>query len=474
MTASLPKPGVIRPHSIPQRIKRLHMVGIGGTGMSGIAEVLLSFGFQVTGSDLATSDVTDRLVTLGARVTQGHSAEAVGDAQVVVISSAVQDDNPEVAEARRRQIPVIRRAEMLAELMRLRWGIAVCGTHGKSTTTSMIGDILTHAGFDPTIIVGGRLTGSNTGARVGQGEILVAEADEYDQSFLQLQPIMAVATNIEPEHLECYGSFADLLAAFRTFLRRVPFYGRVILSGDDRNLSQLKPELQRPITVYGFGPDAPLRSELVASEGLTTLSRIYRNGALLGDLKLKVPGAHNVHNATAALAVAFELGVEWDTAREALQQFAGVRRRFEIVGEFGGVVLVDDYAHHPTEVRATLQAARSGYPDRRLVALFQPHLYSRAARFAEEFGEALLAADVVIATDIYASRERPVPGVTGQLIVDALRRRGGQAVHYIADKAELAARVPALLQPNDILVTLGAGDIGRLGRELIQERGETP
>jgi UDP-N-acetylmuramate--alanine ligase len=448
------------------------MVGIGGTGMSGIAEVLLSMGFQVTGTDLATTEVTDRLVMLGALVTQGHSAEAVGDAQVVVISSAVQDDNPEVLEAHRRQIPVIRRAEMLAELMRLRWGIAVCGTHGKSTTTSMIGDILTHAGFDPTIIVGGRLTGSNTGARVGQGEILVAEADEYDQSFLELQPIMAVATNIEPEHLECYGSFAELLGAFRTFLRRVPFYGRVIISGDDRNLLQLKPELQRPLTVYGFGPDAPLRAELVSASELTTVSRVFSQGKALGELHLQVPGAHNVHNATAALAVAFELGVEWMVAKAALEQFAGVRRRFEVVGEYGGVMLVDDYAHHPTEVRTTLQAARAGFPKRRLVALFQPHLYSRAQRFAEEFGEALLVADVVIATDIYGSRERPILGVTGQLIVDALKRRGGHEVHYVARKEDLAHEVPSLLKAGDLVVTLGAGDIGRIGREIMAARGK--
>jgi len=472
MTAALPKPGVLRPHSIPQRIKRLHMVGIGGTGMCGIAEVLLSFGFQITGSDLVTSDVTDRLVSLGACIKAGHAAEAVGEAQVVVISSAVQSDNPEVAEARRRQIPVIRRAEMLAELMRLRWGIAVCGTHGKSTTTSMIGEVLTLAGFDPTIIVGGRLTGSNTGARVGQGEILVAEADEYDQSFLQLQPIMAVATNIEPEHLECYGSFADLLGAFRRFLRSVPFYGRVIMSGDDHNLRQLKPELQRPVTVYGFDSTAPLSAECVGADGLHTHSRVFRQGELLGPLELQLPGVHNVHNALAAIAVAFELGVDWPTAKAALEQFKGVRRRFEVVGEFGGKLLVDDYAHHPTEVRATLQAARAGFPNRRLVALFQPHLYSRAQRFAEEFGEALLVADVVIATDIYGSRENPIQGVTGQLIVDALKRRGAREVHYIPDKSELPLKVAALLEPGDLIVTLGAGDIGRIGRQVF-ETGET-
>jgi UDP-N-acetylmuramate--alanine ligase len=466
MSAALPKPGVLRPHSIPQRIKRLHLVGIGGTGMCGIAEVLLSMGFEITGSDLVATDVTDRLLSLGARVRVGHAAEAVGDAQLVVISSAVQPDNPEVVEARQRGLPVIRRAEMLAELMRLRWGIAVCGTHGKSTVTSMIGEVLTAAGFDPTIIVGGRLTGSNTGARVGQGEILVAEADEYDQSFLQLQPIMSVVTNIEPEHLECYGSFADLLGAFRRFLRSVPFYGRVIMSGDDHNLRQLKPDLERPITVYGFNPGAELSAEVQSSSGLTTHSRVSRQGKVLGTLDLKLPGAHNVHNALGALAVAFELGVEWPVAKAALEQFTGVRRRFEVVGEFGGVMLVDDYAHHPTEVRTTLTAARAGFPERRLVALIQPHLYSRAQRFAEEFGEALLVADVVIATDIYGSREAPIQGVTGQLIVDACLRRGAREVHYIPAKSELPARVPSILRPGDLLVTLGAGDIGRIGRAI--------
>jgi UDP-N-acetylmuramate--alanine ligase len=467
MAAALPRPGHVRTHSIPQRIRRLHMVGIGGTGMCGIAEVLLSLGFQISGTDLAVTEVTDRLVGLGARITGGHTAEAVGDAQLIIISSAIRDDNPEVQEARKRGLPVIRRAEMLGELMRLRWGIAVCGTHGKSTTTSMIGEVLTAAGFDPTIIVGGRLTGSNTGARVGQGDILVAEADEYDQSFLQLAPIMAVATNIEPEHLECYGTFADLLNAFRTFLGSVPFYGRVVMSGDDLNLAQIKGDLQRPLTIYGSGSQATLRAKLLSSVGLTTTSEIYREDELLGELRLGVPGAHNVQNALAAVAVALELEVDWPTVRAALEAFAGVRRRFEIVGEFDGVLLVDDYAHHPTEVRATLQAARAGFPDRRLVALFQPHLYSRTQRFAEEFGEALSAADLVIVTDVYGSREQPLPGVSGELVAAAALRRGSRELHYLADRAELADRLPALVAPGDLVVTLGAGDIGRMGREIL-------
>jgi UDP-N-acetylmuramate--alanine ligase len=468
MTASLPRPGELRKHAIPQRIERLHMVGIGGTGMCGIAEVLLSFGFRITGSDLATSDVTDRLATLGATISQGHTAAAVGEAQVLIISSAVSDGNPEVQEARRRNIPVIRRAEMLGELMRLRWGIAVCGTHGKSTTTSMIGDILTHAGFDPTIIVGGRLTGSNTGARVGKGEILVAEADEYDKSFLQLAPMLAVATNIEPEHLECYGSFSLLLSAFRTFLGSVPFYGRVILSGDDPNLSQLRKELERPVTVYGTHEDASLRARIESAQGMNTTSTVVRGTQALGSLTLQVPGQHNVQNALAALAVAFELDVSWEIAKEALEQYKGVRRRFEVRGEFEGVMLVDDYAHHPTEVSATLQAARAGFPDRRLVALFQPHLYSRTQQFAAEFGQALMSADVVFVTDVYPSREAPLPGVNGALVADAVKQREHRHVHYIENKSELAAHVKPLLAPGDLLVTMGAGDIGRLGRALFE------
>jgi len=466
MTAQLPRPGSARTHSIPQRIQRLHMVGIGGTGMCGIAEVLLSFGFVVSGSDLSRTDVTDRLITLGARIRAGHDAAAVGDAQVVIISSAIGENNPEVQEARRRDIPIILRAEMLAELMRLRWGIAVCGTHGKSTVTSMIGDVLTHAGFDPTIIVGGRLTGTNTGARVGQGDILVAEADEYDQSFLQLSPIMAVATNIEPEHLECYDSFAHLLGSFRTFLRSVPFYGRVVLSGDDHNLAQIRGDIERPLSVYGFGADAPLRAEVNAADGVSTTARVIRDGVSLGELHLRVPGAHNVHNALAALAVAFELDVPWEVARDSLEGFAGVRRRFEVVGEFDGIMLVDDYAHHPTEVRATLQAARAGFPDRRLVALFQPHLYSRTQRFAEEFAGALLAADLVIVTDVYGSREQPVAGVTGELVTDALQRRGATAVRYEDSVDALAETVRSLVVPGDLVITLGAGDIGRHGRSI--------
>jgi len=473
MTASLPRPGELRKHAIPQRIERLHMVGIGGTGMCGIAEVLLSFGFKITGTDLAISDVTDRLSALGANISEGHEAAAVGEAQVLIISSAVSDANPEVQEARRRNIPVIRRAEMLGELMRLRWGIAVCGTHGKSTTTSMIGDILTHAGFDPTIIVGGRLTGSNTGARVGKGEILVAEADEYDKSFLQLAPMMAVATNIEPEHLECYGSFSDLLSAFRTFLGSVPFYGRVILSGDDPNLTQLRKELERPVTVYGSHEDASLRARIESVKGMTTTATVYQGSQTLGSLTLQVPGQHNVQNALAALAVAFELDVPWDVAKEALAGYSGVRRRFENCGEFDGVLLVDDYAHHPTEVSATLSAARAGFPDRRLVALFQPHLYSRTQQFASEFGAALMSADVVFITDVYPSREAPLPGVSGALVADAVKQREHQHVYYVEHKAELAEHVKPLLSRGDMLVTMGAGDIGRLGRALFESGAES-
>lgn len=471
MTATLPKPSTFRSHSIPQRIQKLHMVGIGGTGMCGIAEVLLHFGFQVSGTDLALSEATLRLETLGARIREGHDASAVGDAQVLIISSAVSESNPEVQEARARKIPVIRRAEMLGELMRLRWGIAVCGTHGKSTTTSMIGELLTETGFDPTIIVGGRLTGSNTGARVGQGDILVAEADEYDKSFLKLAPIMAVATNVEPEHLECYGSFAALLDAFRTFLSSVPFYGRVILSGDDRNLTQLRKELERPVTMYGLSPGMPVTARVVSSSGLSTKSAIIHNGKELGELTLGVPGTHNVKNALAALAVGFELGVPWEKARPALEAFRGVRRRFEVVGEYSGVMLVDDYAHHPTEIDATLSAARAGFADRRLVALFQPHLYSRTQQFVEEFATALSLADVVVVTDVYGSRETPLPGVNGALVSDALTRRGHTGVHYVADKSKLNTVVPKLLKKGDLVVTLGAGDIGRLGRELFTAGG---
>lgn len=471
MTASLPRPGSVRAHSIPQRIQRLHMVGIGGTGMCGIAEVLLSFGFEISGTDLSSNDVTDRLVSLGARVSQGHGAEHLGDAQVVIISSAIGADNPEVEEAVRRNIPVIRRAEMLGELMRLRWGIAVCGTHGKSTTTSMIGEILTAAGFDPTIIVGGRLTGSNTGARVGEGDILVAEADEYDQSFLQLAPMMAVATNIEPEHLESYGSFSELLAAFKTFLGSVPFYGRIMISSDDYNLSQIKGDLQRPLTLFGFGEHAALRARITGHENGGTKAEIIRNGQSLGELRMRLPGVHNIQNALAALAVAFELDVEWTVARDALQGFEGVHRRFEIVGEFDGVLLVDDYAHHPTEVRATLAAARDSYPDRRIVAILQPHLYSRTQRFAEEFAEALGAADLAIVMDVFGSREKPLPGVTGDLIASAMKRRAHPDVHYVAVDDTLGAITCPLLRKGDLLITMGAGSVGRLGREMMGASG---
>ncbi len=452
------------------RLRRLHFVGAGGVGMSGIAEILLlATPLEISGCDLARSDVTARLEKLGAKISVGHDPAHLAQADLVVISSAVAESNPEVAAARERGIPVIRRAEMLGEIMRLKQGVAVAGTHGKTTTTSLTGMVLTEAGFDPTIVVGGQVHILGTNARLGKGDYLVAEADEYDRSFLELTPVVAVITNIEADHLDTYRDLDDILEAFATFANRVPFFGAVVACADDAGVRRLLPRIKKRIVTYGESPEAMLTARSLRLEATSTTFDVWDAGeGSLGSVRLRLPGRHNVLNALAAVAAARELLIPFETIARALAAFTGVVRRFELKGERDGALVVDDYAHHPTEIRATLAAARQVYPQRRLVALFQPHLFSRTRDFADDFGRALGAADVNIVMDVYPSRERPIPGVTGELVADAARRAGHTSVLYTPDKKRVVDCLEQTLRPGDLLLTLGAGDVVKFGEEYLK------
>ncbi|RMG61748.1 MAG: UDP-N-acetylmuramate--L-alanine ligase [Calditrichaeota bacterium] len=449
------------------KIRKIHFVGIGGIGMSGIAEVLLNLGYAVTGSDLNPSEITERLAELGARIYADHRPEHVHGSDVVIYSSAVTLDNPEVQEALRLKIPVIKRAEMLGELMRLKFGIAIAGTHGKTTTTSLTGAVLSHAGLDPTLIIGGRVRAMNTNAQLGSGDLLVAEADEFDRSLLNIVPTIAVITNIEADHMECYADLEDLHNAFVTFANKVPFYGRVIACLDDPGVQEVLQRIKRRLETYGFSPQADwvARDVTLGPEG-SRFTVVY-HGEKLGEVTLRLPGKHNVLNALAALAVGNELEVPFATMQEALAGFSGVDRRFDIKGEFNGVMVVDDYAHHPTEIEATLKAARTGWPERRLVVAFQPHLYSRTQYFLNAFARALMLADVVLVLDVYPAREAPIPGVSGQALAEAARALGHRQVYFLADKTQLPEKALEMTRPGDMLLTIGAGDIWRLNRNIV-------
>ena len=453
------------------KLSRIHFVGIGGVGMSGLAELLLSYPLSISGCDAAEGETTRRLASLGIPIEVGHDPAHLDRADLLVITSAVGEDNEEVRRARQRGIPVIRRAEMLAEIMRLKQGIAVAGTHGKTTTTSMIGAILTAAGLDPTILVGGRAHYLGTNARLGKGEWLVAEADEYDRSFLELTPVLAVVTNVEEDHLDCYRDLAEIMSAFTSFANRVPFYGAVFVGLDDVNASDLLPRLSRRAVTFGESPQASLRARDVALDA--TGARFWVAGDendFTGDVFLPLPGRHNVRNALAALAIARELSIPFGVAARALSAFDGVARRFETKGEKNGVRVVDDYAHHPTEVAATLSAARQVHPKSRIVALFQPHLFSRTRDFAREFGRALSGADVALVTEIYPSREAPIPGVSGAAVVEAAASFGHRDARFLPRRDEIVPLLDKLLSPGDLLVTMGAGDVYRLGEEYLKEK----
>ena len=453
---------------LTERVKNIHMIGIGGSGMSGIAEILLNLGFVITGSDMRSTPVTERLVSLGARIFIGHAAVNVQSCNAVVYSSAVREDNPEIVAARERKIPVIKRPEMLAEIMRMKYGICIAGTHGKTTTTSMTGQILTRGGIDPTIIVGGRVAGFGGGAKIGQSPYLVLEADEYDRTFLKLTPVIAVVTTIDREHLDCYRDLQDIEQAFLQFVNKTPFFGSAILCIDDRGVRSIIPGVERRIITYGVSRQADVRAENVVFEGLTSRFDVTFNGTSLGSICLSVPGLHNVRNALAAIAVANEMGVPFDVVAKTLGEFRTVDRRFEIKGEAAGIVVVDDYAHHPTEIEASLDGARGGF-DRRIVAVFQPHLYSRTHDFHEEFGRAFMNADVLVVTDVYPAREAPIPGVTGKLVADDALAAGHRNVHYIERREDILPALRDMVRAGDMVVTFGAGDINKVGLELLEK-----
>lgn len=449
-------------------IEKIHFVGIGGIGMSGIAEVLLNLGYKVSGSDLRESDTTERLRSLGGEISIGHAASNLTNVDVVVTSTAVQTDNPEVLEARRRMVPVIPRAEMLAELMRMKYGIAIAGTHGKTTTTSMVATVLTHAGIDPTIVIGGKLNTLGSNAKLGQGKFLVAEADESDGSFLTLSPTIAVVTNIDADHLDFYtGGIEEIKDTFVSFINKVPFYGLAVLCQEDRNINEIIPRIKKRFMTYGLSSQADLRASHVRLEGFQTTFTAHYKGYRLGEITFGMPGAHNVLNALACTAVALELDVPFDKIQEGFAQFGGVGRRFTVKAEKNGIMVVDDYGHHPAEIRATLAAARNGWPERRLVVAFQPHRYSRTKELFNEFVTCFYDADVLVLTDIYAASEQPIPGISAERLADEVRRHGQRDVTYIADRTALPDHLAGVIKEGDIVITLGAGNIWQAGEELV-------
>ena len=451
-----------------KRYQQIHFVGIGGAGMSGIAEILLNLGYRITGSDQRRNETVERLEQLGAKIFRGHEAGHVEGAHVVVYSSAVSRDNIEVQVARQRQIPTIPRAEMLAELMRLKYGIAVAGTHGKTTTTSLIGAVLAEGRYDPTIVVGGRVTSLGSNARLGQGEYLVAEADESDGSFLKLQPTIAVITTVDAEHLDHYGSLDAICDAFVQFVNKVPFYGSAVLCLDQPNIQLLIPRIEKRIITYGLESGADLVARRLHLSGMTSRFEAVQRGSSLGECTLQIPGRHNVLNALAAVSVGLDLEIPFVTIQRALAGFAGVQRRFQIRGRVRGVTVVDDYAHHPAEIRATLAAAKAGF-DCRVVTVFQPHRYTRTHHLRQEFLTAFNQTDVLIVMDIYAAGEAPIPGVTAEDLAEGIRAHGHRNVTYLgSDRARIVEHLCEITRNGDLVLTLGAGDVSQLGPELLK------
>jgi len=454
-----------------RKYQHVHFVGIGGSGMSGIAEVLLNLGYRVSGSDLKRSSVTDRLSARGARIAEGHAAENVGEAHVVVTSTAVRRDNPEVIEARRRGVPVIPRAEMLAELMRLKYGVAIAGSHGKTTTTSMVALVLDRGGLDPTVVVGGRLGVLGSGARLGKGDFMVAEADESDRSFLKLTPTIAVVTNIDREHLDTYRDLADVQDAFVGFLNKVPFYGACVLCLDDPPIQDVLPRIERRVVSYGLSPQARVSARDVALGPTGSSFGVAVDDRSLGPITLSVPGAHNVANALAAVAVGLDLELDFTAIRAGLESFTGVDRRFQMRGEAGGVLVIDDYGHHPTEIRATLETLRRRAGSRRTVVLFQPHRFTRTQALWDEFCKAFLQSDLLLLTDIYPASEEPIPGITAEALAQAIAERGHRQVAWAGDLKAASDRLAEEAREGDVVLTLGAGSVWTAGEELLRRRG---
>jgi len=453
-----------------RKIRHVHLVGIGGSGMSGIAEVLLNLGYAVSGSDLRLSPTTSHLASLGAQVSEGHDAGHVEGAHVVVTSTAVRPDNPEVREARRRGVPVIPRAEMLAELMRLKYGVAVAGSHGKTTTTSMVALVLDQGGLDPTVVVGGRLGVLGSGARLGRGEFMVVEADESDRSFLKLSPTLAVVTNIDREHLDTYRDLADVQEAFLGFVNKVPFYGSAVLCLDDPPVQDLLPRVERRVVTYGITPQASVSARDLRIEPGGSSYTATLDGEALGTVSVSVPGVHNVANSLAAVAVGLDLEIPFDAIRKGLSSFTGVDRRFQVRGEAGGVLVIDDYGHHPTEIRVTLEALRLRAGERRTLVLFQPHRYTRTRALWDEFCRAFHQADRLLVTDIYPASEEPIPGITAQALAEAIKERGHRDVAWAGGLAPATEQLAREAREGDVVLTLGAGSVWTAGEELLRRR----
>ncbi len=453
-----------------RKSKHIHFVGIGGIGMSGIAELLLNLGYRISGSDLQETEITRRLASLGGTVHIGHAAAWIKDADVVVTSSAIAPENPEVQEAVNSLIPVIPRAEMLAELMRLtKFGIAIAGSHGKTTTTSMVAWLLAEAGLDPTVVIGGKVDClGGTNAKLGQGDFLVAEADESDGSFLKLAPVLEVITNIDLEHLDYYSSIEEIKGVFLDFIDKIPFYGAVILCLDDSHVASILPEVRKRFLTYGLTSQANVYAKGISTSGLSTRFEVCRENEVLGEITLSLAGIHNVYNALAAVTVGLELDIPFATIAAALQGFSGVQRRLQIKGERRDITVVDDYGHHPTEIRATLSALRDAWPERRLVVMFQPHRYSRTKALAEEFYTAFHEADILVLTEIYGASESPIPGVTAEALLNGIKQHGHRHAYLESSFDKLLDRVIDTLAPGDVVLSLGAGNIWQAGEKLLE------
>lgn len=452
------------------RIRHVHMVGIGGIGMSSIAEVLISRGYRVTGSDLKESDVTHHLEDIGATIAIGHDAAHVGDADVVVYSSAIDPtENPETKAAEERRISLIPRAEMLGELMRMKFGVGIAGTHGKTTTTSMVGLVTTEGAFDPTIIVGGKVAVFGSNAVAGEGDIIVIEADEYDRTFLRLTPSLAVITSIDEDHLDIYDDLDDIKDAFVQYANSVPFFGAAIICLDDPDVQSIVGRIERRVITYGTTRQATIRAEDIVPDGLSTHFTVLHGTKKLGRVTLPVPGLYNVRNALAAIAVGYELDIPFEHIQEGLGRFSGVQRRFQEIDTVNGITVIDDYAHHPTALRGTLDAASQGFPERRLVAVFQPHLYSRTRDMLDDFARSFFNADVLVVTDVYGARETPIDGVSGATLADRAAEFGHQTVQWVPALDDLPERLVDITQPEDVVMMLGAGDIWRASRAFVDQ-----
>jgi UDP-N-acetylmuramate--alanine ligase len=452
-----------------QKSYHIHFVGIGGIGMSGIAELLLNLGYKVSGSDLRLTDITRRLTQLGGTIFQGHRPEQIQGADVVVISSAVGAENPEVLAAKEAIVPVIPRAEMLAELMRLKYSIAVAGAHGKTTTTWIIASVLDHGGLDPTVVIGGKLDSLGTNARLGQGEYIVAEADESDGSFLKLTPTIGVVTNINAEHLDFYGNLEKIKEVFLDFINKIPFYGKAVLCLDNEGIQDLIPRIEKRFTTYGMTSQADYQAHDVTFDGLTSRYRITYRGEALGSVILNLPGIHNVYNSMASIAVGMELGIPFDTILQALKGIEGVQRRLQVKGTSQGVVVVDDYGHHPTEIRLTIKSVRQCWPDRRIVVAFQPHRYSRVATLFDDFTRAFYEANSLLVLPIYSAGEAPIPEIDGQSLCEEIREHGHKDASFHDGLDAAVSYLKKTLREGDVLLTLGAGDVWQVGEKLLKE-----